>query len=309
MRIAVNNVHLDLGAGRRGTDMGPSAMYVAGLMARLEHIGHEVQSIESVGNFLMEAHDVGDPTARYLNVVLEVCTALKKEVFRQLNEGYFPLTLGGDHSQAIGSISGAAEFMKSTGKPLGVLWFDAHADMNTPETTPSGNIHGMPLAVLTGRGHSALLKLVGDEPALDPANVVIFAARDVDPQEADIVQESGVGVYAMSEIDYRGMRTCLDEAIERVTANTGGVHLSFDLDGVDPAQAPGVGTPVPGGMTLRESHLVCERVCASGKLVSMEMVELNPTLDTQNKTAKLAVWLIESALGRSILYGRAFRGK
>jgi arginase len=278
-------------------------------MARLRHVGHEVHAVESVGNFSMEARDVGDPKARYLDVVREVCTALKQEVIGQMRDSFFPLTLGGDHSQAIGSISGAAEYMKSKGESLGVLWFDAHADMNTPETTPSGNIHGMSLAVLTGRGHPDLLKIVGNQPALDPANVVIFAARDVDPEEADIVKESGVGIYTMSEIDYRGVRTCLDEAIERVTANTGGIHLSFDLDGVDPAQAPGVGTPVPGGMTLRESHLVCERVCASGKLVSMEMVEINPTLDTENKTAKLAVWLIESALGRSILYGRAFRGK
>jgi arginase len=244
-----------------------------------------------------------------LDVVREVCAELKQEVVRQMHDGFFPLTLGGDHSQAIGSVAGAAEYMKSTGEALGVLWFDAHPDMNTPETTPSGNIHGMSLAVLTGRGHPDLLKLVGEEPALDPANVAIFAARDVDPEEANVVKDSGVGIYTMSEIDYRGMRKCLDEAIERVTANTGGIHLSFDLDGVDPAQAPGVGTPVPGGMTLRESHLFCERVCASGKLVSMEMVEINPSLDTENRTAKLAVWLIESALGRSILYGRAFRGK
>ncbi len=301
MRIAVNKVHLDLGAGRRGTDMGPSAIYVAGLIARLEQLGHDVDTVESVGHFSMESRDVGDPKARFLDAVESVCSELKKDIFEQFSNGYFPLILGGDHSQAIGSIAGAAQYMKSRGKSLGVLWFDAHADMNTPATTPSGNIHGMSLAVLLGRGHPQLVKVAGEEPALEPENVVVFGARDVDPGEAELIQELGVRVYTMSELDYRGASTCLDEAIERVTIGTGGVHLSFDLDGVDPDQAPGVGTPVPGGLTLRESHMFCERINASQKLVSMEMVEVNPTLDIENRTAKLAVWLVESTLGRNIM--------
>jgi arginase len=301
MRIAVNNVHLDLGAGRRGTDMGPSAIYTAGLIDRLHALDHEVHSVESIGHIMMEASEVGDPSVRYLEVVEAVCGELQQNVLRQLQKGYFPLTLGGDHSQAIGSVAGAASYLKAKNKSLGVLWFDAHADMNTPDTSPSGNIHGMPLAVLIGQGHPELLDLVGPEPALKPEHTVIFGARDIDPREADFLRATGVRIFTMSEIDYRGVGRCLDEAIDRVSVGTGGIHLSFDLDGVDPSQAPGVGTPAPGGLTLRESHLFCERVGASGKLISMEMVELNPTLDTENQTAKLAVWLIESALGRNIL--------
>ncbi len=301
MKIAVNNVHLDLGAGRRGTDMGPSAMYIAGLVRRLEELAHDVETVDSIGHIMIEASEVGDPSVRFLDVVRQVCAELKGNVVRQLNHGYFPLTLGGDHSQAIGTVAGVAEYLKSRGQTLGVLWFDAHADMNTPETSPSGNIHGMPLAVLIGKGHPALLELVGPGRALDPEHAVIFGAREIDPREADFLQSTGVRIYTMGEIDYRGVGICVDEAIERVSVATDGIHLSFDLDGVDPSQAPGVGTPVPGGLTLRESHLFCERLCASGKLISMEVVELNPTLDTENKTAKLACWLIESALGRSIL--------
>lgn len=301
MRICVNNVQLDLGAGRRGTDMGPSAMYVAGLISRLERLGHEVTSVQSIGHTMIEASEEGDSQARFARAIGLVCAELKHNVAQQLQDGYFPLTLGGDHSQAIGSVAGAAAYMKSQGKELGVLWFDAHADLNTPRTSPSGNIHGMPLAVLIGEGHPELVKLIGDKPALLAENVVVFGARDVDPFEAEFARTKGVRIYSMSEIDYRGMRVCLDEAIAKVRHNTGGIHLSLDLDGVDPSQAPGVGTPVPGGLTLRESHLFCERLSAFEQLISMEMVELNPTLDTENKTAGLAVWLIESALGRSIL--------
>ena len=301
MRIAVNNVHLDLGAGRRGTDMGPSAMYIAGLISRLESLDHEVESIRSIGHIMMESSDVGDSSVRFLGVVRPVCEELKQNVERQLGNGYFPLTLGGDHSQAIGTVAGVASHLQRQNKSLGVLWFDAHADMNTPESSPSGNIHGMPLAVLIGKGHQELLDVVGAEPALCPEHVVIFGARDIDPRESEILKATGVRIYTMSEIDYRGVGICIDEAIERASSGTDGIHLSFDLDGVDPSQAPGVGTPVPGGLTLRESHLFCERLCSSGKLASMEVVELNPTLDHENKTARLAVWLIESALGRNIL--------
>ncbi len=301
MNIAVNNVHLDLGAGRRGTDMGPSALYIAGLVDRLTALDHQVETVQSIGHIMMESTQVGDPTVRFLDVVRSVCAELKENVIRQMGNGYFPLTLGGDHSQAIGSVAGAAQHLKSQNESLGVLWFDAHADMNTPETSPSGNIHGMPLAVLIGKGHPSLLDLVGKERALDPEHVVIFGARDIDPREAEFLKSIGVRIITMSEIDYRGVGLCIEEAIERVSVATGGIHLSFDLDGVDPSQAPGVGTPVPGGLTLRESHLFCERVCRSEKLISMELVELNPTLDEANKTAKLAVWLIESALGRKIL--------
>ena len=301
MKISVNNVHLDLGAGRRGTDMGPSAIYRAGLVDRLKELGHEVDSLESIGHIMMEATDVGDPSLRYLEKILPVCQELKENVVQQMGAGQFPLILGGDHSQSIGSVAGVASHLHAQSKSLGVLWFDAHADMNTHKTSPSGNIHGMSLAVLLGLGSDHLVGLSNPAPAVRPENVVIFGARDVDSGESDNIRATGTRIFTMSEIDYRGIGVCLDEAIDRVCCNTDGIHLSLDLDAVDPTHAPGVGTPVPGGFTLRESHLFCERVCGSGMLVSMEVVELNPTLDSENGTAKLAVWLIESALGRHIL--------
>jgi len=308
VKIAVNNVHLDLGAGRRGTDMGPSAMHVAGLVERLERLGNHVQSMANIGHINMEASDAGDPKARFLSVIHGVCHNLAEKVFQQMQAGYFPLVLGGDHSQAIGTVSGMARHLRESGGRLGVLWVDAHTDLNTPETSPTGNIHGMPLATLLGKGARQLVDIAGPTPALAAEHVVVFGARDVDAGEAEQARETGVRVYTMSEIDYRGMRTCLDEALARISEGTAGIHLSFDLDGVDPVEAPGTGTPVPGGLTLREAHLLCETLAKSGRLLSMEMVELNPTLDERNKTAKLAVWLIESALGRRILGQRAASG-
>lgn len=309
MKIAISNVYLDLGAGRRGTDMGPSAMYVAGLHDRLQRLGHEIAEVTNIGQVSMEANEVGNPHARFLPVIHSVCSELADNVEKQVGSGMFPLVLGGDHAQAMGTISGLTRHYKARGEKLGVFWVDAHADMNTPDTSPSGNIHGMPLAAMLGYGCEELVKLAGDEPALDAENVVIFGARDVDPTEVELVEKTGVRVYTMSEIDYRGMRTCLDEAMEIVTSGTCGVHLSFDLDGVNPEDAPGVGTPVPGGLTLRESHLICETLAKSEKLVGMEMVELNPTLDTRNKTGQLAVWFIESAMGRDILAPDARAGQ
>ena len=301
MRIAVTNVHLDLGAGRRGTDMGPSAIHVAGLLPQLKALGHEITEIHSLGTQSYEEIDHGTHSARFLPVIKRTCKKLADVVEEQAADGRIPLVLGGDHSQAIGTISGLARVFRRTNRRLGVLWVDAHTDMNTPETSPSGNIHGMPLATLLGRGVPELVALAGDEPALRARDVVVFGARDVDAAEGPVVKELGVRVYTMSELDRRGTAVCLQEAMAYLLAETDGLHLSFDLDGVDPSDAPGVGTPVPGGLSLRESHLVCEAVNRSGKLVGMEMVELNPTLDVRNKTGQLAVWLILSALGKQIL--------
>lgn len=302
MKISITNVHLDLGAGRRGTDMGPSAMHVAGLVPRLQQIGHEVVDVESIavgGSY--ESTSVGDPQARFLPAIRSVCERLADRVESNLENGYLPLVLGGDHAQAIGTISGLARFLRRRKMRVGVVWVDAHTDMNTPDTTPSGNIHGMPLAVLLGRGPASLVAIAGDEPALRPEDVAIIGARDVDAAEVPLVKELGVRVYPMSELDSRGTATCVREAVEIASAHTVGIHLSFDLDGVDPQDAPGVGTPVPGGLTLRESHLICETASRKGRLLGMEMVELNPTLDMQNKTGELAVWLIQSAMGKTIL--------
>ena len=300
-KIRITNVHLDLGAGRRGTDMGSSAMHVAGVVPALKKIGHEVVGMHNIGQISAEAAELGEKNARYLGVISEVCRDLAATVEGTLDQGEFPLVLGGDHSQAIGTISGMAKSLRRKNLDLGVFWCDAHTDMNTPDSSPSGNIHGMPLSVLLGRGLKELTSIAGRAPALKPENVVIFGVRQVDAKEAKIVKELGVRVYTMSEIDARGAPACLEEAMEILNKASGGIHLSFDLDGCDPMVAPGVGTPVPGGLNFRESHLVCEVLAKSGKLVGMEVVELNPTMDTENKTGKFAVWLIQSALGRTIL--------
>jgi arginase len=300
-KIRITNVHLDLGAGRRGTDMGSSAMHVAGVVPALKKLGHEVVGMHNIGQIAMEAAEIGEKNARYLGVISEVCRDLAGAVENTLDKGEFPLVLGGDHSQAIGTISGIAHHLRRKHQDLGVFWCDAHTDMNTPDTSPSGNIHGMPLSVLLGRGPKELTSISGHTPALKPENVVIFGVRQVDSREAKVVKELGVRVFTMSEIDARGASACLEEAVEILSRASGGIHLSYDLDGSDPSVAPGVGTPVPGGLNFRESHLVCEVLARTGKLVGMEVVELNPTMDSENKTGKFAVWLIQSALGRTIL--------
>lgn len=299
--IRITNVHLDLGAGRRGTDMGSSAMHVAGLLPALKKLGHHVVGVHNIGQIAMESAEVGNPHARYLNVINDICRELADSTEATLQAGEFPLVLGGDHSQAIGSIAGISRHLRRKGQALGVLWVDAHTDMNTPESSPSGNIHGMPLATLLGKGPAELVSISGNGPALQPEHVVVFGARDVDRSEAAIVKETGVRVFTMSEIDARGAGACLEEALGILGRASGGIHLSYDLDGSDPSVAPGTGTPIPGGLNFRESHLACEMVAKSGRLIGMEMVELNPTLDVENKTGKFAVWLIQSALGRTIL--------
>ncbi len=301
MNIAITQVHLDLGCGRRGTDMGPSAILVGGLVAGLEQIRHKVTSVETLTTPNAESLDAGNPRMRYLPVIADLCRQIANRVERQLDEGHFPLVLGGDHAQAIGTISGMARHFRRQGKKLGVVWVDAHTDMNTPETTPSGNIHGMPLAVLLGHGPRELVSIAGDRPALEAAHVVVLGARDVDPDEARFVQSVGVRVFTMTEIDARGTGLCAWEAFERALSGTAGVHLSFDLDAVDPEYAPGVGTPVSGGLTLREARLICECAAAGSGLVGMEVAELNPTCDLANRTGRLAAGLIHSALGKQIL--------
>lgn len=302
MDIALTNVHLDLGAGRRGTDMGPSALHVAGLVPALRRLGHTVEAIESIGTPSFEERKHGDRNVRFLHEVSRVVRLLADRTEAAMDAGRFPLVLGGDHSIAIGTITGMVRSMRKRGKRLGVIWVDAHSDMNTPETSPSGNIHGMPVACLLGNGPAELTTaLLDGEPALRSEDVVLVGIRDVDPREAETVRRMGVRAYTMSELDLRGTPTCLREAFAHLSDHTDSIHLSFDLDGVDPAEAPGVGTPVPGGLSLRESHLLCELAAQTGQLVGMEMVELNPTRDVHNKTGELARWLIESALGRSIL--------
>ncbi len=299
--IVIGNVHMDLGAGRRGVDMGPSAIHVAGLKAGVEELGLTVAETFALRVRSQEMLDVGDERARFLPEILQVCGRLADRVEAAMEAGHLPIVLGGDHSVAIGTISGISRYWKKRGKRIGVLWVDAHTDINTPETSPTGNIHGMPLAVLLGHGPPELVALAGDTPALDPRNVCVMGARDVDAGERAFVKEHGLRVYSMSELDERGTALCAREAVERCLDGTVGIHLSFDLDGVDPQHAPGVGTAVGGGLDLRESHLICEKVAATGKVLGVEMVELNPVLDEANRTGRLAVWLLLSALGKTIL--------
>ena len=299
--VAVLGVPLDLGAGRRGVDMGPSAMRVAGLNARLEALGYRVEDLGNVAVEQPESSKVGPQNARYLKPIAATCRALADRVERAMRQGRFPMVLGGDHSVAVGTVNGVAAWHRRTGRRIGVIWLDAHTDMNTPETSPSGNVHGMPLACLVGSGPRELTHLRGVSPVLDPRNVVLVGIRDVDLTERPVVRESGVTVFTMRDIDERGMRAVMTDAITIASRGATGIHLSLDMDGIDPDEAPGVGTPVRGGLSYREAHLAMEMLCDSRLLCSMEMVEVNPVLDVANRTAQLAVELALSAMGKRIL--------
>ena len=298
--VGLISVSLDLGAGRRGVDMGHSAIRIAGLRPELEALGYRIREVGGVTASQPELSEQGESSTKYLDEVTDVCRATRDHVRSALEAGCFPLILGGDHALTIGSGTGVAGHYREKGEKIGVLWVDAHTDMNTPETTPSGNIHGMPLSVLLGRGANSLTALC-DGPAVSPEHVCVLGARSIDPTEAPWVRESGIRVITMTEIDERGVNVCVDEAFEITTSGTAGVHMSFDLDSIDPRVAPGVGTPVRGGLTYREAHLICEKADRTGKLLGMDMVELNPVLDLENTTARLAVELIASALGKTIL--------
>ena len=299
--IAVIGVPLDLGAGRRGVDMGPSAVRVANLNARLAELGYQVEDLGNVPVVQRESQTEGDPKAKYLAQITETCTRLAQMVAGAMSAGKFPLVLGGDHSAAIGTVSGVSQYFRSREEKLGMVWIDAHTDMNTPSSSPSGNVHGMPLACCVGLGPPELSNIFGYLPKIDPANVALVGIRSVDQKERDNVQRSGVHAFTMRDIDERGMRSVIEEAIEVASRGTAGIHLSLDMDAVDPDEAPGVGTPVRGGITYREAHLAMETLGDTGRLTSMEVVEVNPVIDEANRTAILAVELIMSAMGKRIL--------
>ena len=299
--IAMRGVPMDLGGGRRGVDMGPSAIRIAGLEGRVRNLGLE---FEDLGNIPVDQPESLDPTdtgARFLDEITGACGELRDRVGELLQRGCFPLVIGGDHSIACGTVAGISRYHHEREEKVGLIWFDAHADMNTPETSPSGNIHGMPLAACLGRGPAALTELAGNSPIVSPENAVLVGVRSVDADERRLVKEIGLEVFTMREIDMRGIHEVMKRAIEIATRGTAGFHLSFDLDGTDPSVAPGVGTPVPGGTTWRESHLVMEHSAASGAMLGLEMTESNPILDDGNQTAQAAVELILSALGKSVL--------
>jgi arginase len=301
-RIRIIGVPLDMGASRRGVDMGPSAMRVAGLEARLEALGHQVTDCGNIRVEIAETQTWGSDNARYLAQIAETCTRTADSVVKTLDDGMTPLVLGGDHSLAAGSVSGVSRFYRKQNQKIGVVWIDAHSDINTPETSPSGNVHGMPLAALLGLGPEPLGSIYGYAPKIDPENTVLIGVRDIDAAERANIRRAGVAeVYTMRDIDERGMRAVMEEALRAAGRGTAGYHVSLDMDWIDPEDAPGVGTPVRGGATYREAHLAMEILADHGRLLSFEIVEVNPVIDEHNRTADLAVELACSAFGKKIL--------
>ena len=298
MELEIIGAPIDFGAGRRGVEMGPAAIRLAGLVDRLDALGHDVHDAGNVGVPLRERARVGDPKIRYLDLILPVQVQIAEAVTAAIGRNRFPLVLGGDHSIGLGSIAAVARDRK-----IGVIWIDTHGDFNTHETTESGNVHGMPLAALAGYGHPELVSVGGwrgSEPAVNPKNIVVVGARDLDNAERELMRKAGITVYSMSVVDRYGLRRVMESAIEMATAGTEGLYASFDLDVMDPTIAPGVGTPIPGGVSGREGHLAMELLAQSGQLMGLDMVEVNPILDERNRTAELTVDLILSALGKRV---------
>jgi arginase len=298
MQIDIVGVPLDFGSGRRGVDMGPSAIRYADLRKGLEALGHQVIDYGNLAVPVSETCQVGDPSLRYLEPIVQVQQLLAERVASSVAEGHLPLVLGGDHTSALGSVAGAARHRK-----LGLIWLDAHGDFNTAETSPSGNIHGMPLSALCGYGADALVTLGGtdsSEAKLAPHNIAVVGARSLDPQEKQLLRSAGVAVYSMEMVDRLGIVETMQRAIELACRGTDGIYLSLDLDVLDPVFAPGVGTPVTGGLTFREAHLAVELLAETKRLIGMDLVEVNPILDKSNMTAELAVQLALSAFGKRI---------
>jgi len=300
-KIRVIGVPLDLGQSRRGVDMGPSAVRVAGLEARLEALGHVVEDGGNVAVAMAEQKKEGDPHAKYLKEITATCTKHAELVLKTLEAGKVPLALGGDHSVAAGTVAGVAEFYRRQNQKIGLIWIDAHTDVNTPDSSPSGNVHGMPLAAIMGLGPPELANIFGFSPKVSAENCVLVGVRDIDAIEKENVHRAGIKVLTMRDIDERGMRTVMEEALRAAGRGTAGYHVSLDMDWVDPEDAPGVGTPVRGGATYREAHLAMEIIADHGRLLSFEIVEVNPVIDEHNQTADLAVELALSAFGKKIL--------
>ena len=299
--VDIIGVPTDLGANIRGAIMGPSAIRICHIKEKIEKLGIEVKDQGDITIPVRESLSTDAAQEKYLSAIHDLCARLEKEVFDSLSRGSIPLTLGGDHSLAIGSISGVSRYYAEQQKDIGLLWVDAHGDINTPESSPSGNIHGMPLAALLGEGHSRLTSIGSSDPKIKPENVVLMGIRTIDGKERDMLRDSGIRYYTMREIDERGMYTVMQEALGILNKCSGGIHLSFDIDAMDPLHAPGVSTPESGGLSLREAHLVLEMLADTKKLKSMDFVELNPFNDISHKTSILCVDLVLSALGKSIV--------
>ncbi|MGE5813050.1 MAG: arginase [Acidobacteriota bacterium] len=299
--IHIIGVPLDLGGNRRGVDMGPSALRIAGLHEKLETLGYTVVERGDIATPIPEVKSAGDPRKRYVREIARVCQKLYETSLSALEKGGIPLVLGGDHSLAVGSIGAPAEFARRQDKPLGLLWVDAHGDMNTPATSPSGNVHGMPLAALLGSEPAELARIGNFAPKVVPEKTVLIGIRNLDDVEKKAVRDSRVHVFTMKDIDRQGIASVMEQAINIAAAGTAGIHVSFDLDVCDPTIAAGVGTPVKGGLDYREAHVVMEMIAESAMLTSLDLVEVNPILDVQNQTAVLGVELAASAFGLKIL--------
>jgi arginase len=299
--VHIIGVPLDLGGGRRGVDMGPSAVRIAGLGERLSGLGLQVRDEGNLESPIQETLEPGDPKQKYLAPIAVVCQALHDRALAALRGGGTPVVLGGDHSLGAGSVAATAAHARERGGEIGLLWVDAHGDMNTPETTLSGNVHGMPLAALLGGNPAALAQVGGFAPKVRPEHTVLIGVRNLDEREKKAVRASGVHVFTMKDIDRQGIAAVTEQAIALASAGTLGLHVSFDVDVCDPAIAPGVGTPVKGGLDYREAHMLLEMVSDAGLLLALDLVEVNPVLDVQNATAVLAAELAASAFGMEIL--------
>lgn len=299
--VDIAGVPLDLGAGRRGVDMGPSAFRIANIGHRIASLGFQVNDQGDIPVPIPETIGVQNQRARYAKEIGAVCERLYLQVRNSVLSGHIALSLGGDHSLAAGSIAGSASAMRERDRPLAVLWVDAHADMNTPESSLSGNVHGMPLACILGKGPSELANIGSFSPKVDPARCAVVGLRNLDEREKEIVRQSGVHAFTMKDIDRHGMASVMERALASICGGGAALHVSFDMDGVDPTISPGVGTPVQGGLSYREAHFLMEMVADSQRLVALDVVEVNPILDHQNQTAILGSELILSALGKEIL--------
>ena len=301
-RIRIIGAPLDLGAGHRGVDMGPSAFRVAEIHNAVRALGIEVEDLGDIDAHVAETRDPGNPRLKYLKEIRAMCVTLRNVVTKTMGEGILPVVLGGDHSIAMGTIAGVARHFRRRKEKAGLVWFDAHADANTEHTSPTGNIHGMPMAVCLGLGAKDLLSIYDAKgPMIDGERAAIIGLRSVDIKERANVSQVGIGAFTMRHLDERGMRSVMEAAIQRALNGTAGIHVSIDLDAVDPEEAPGVGTPSPGGIGYREMHLAMEMLADTNSVASVELVEVNPVLDRANQTAKLGVELLCSLLGKKIL--------
>jgi arginase len=300
-KVSIIGFPMDLGAGRRGVDMGPSALRIAGLQSKLENLGYEVHDTGDIKIEIMEKQSVQNFKLKYLNEILKTSKLLASKVEKVLDRGEFPLCIGGDHSMALGTIAGISSYCRRKRLKLGVIWIDAHTDMNTEETTPTGNIHGMPLAASLGIGNERLVNLNGFSPKLDPQNCALIGIRSIDDAEKKTIKNMKIPISTMADIDKTGIYRIMVKVLKHFRESVDHIHISFDVDSVDPIVASGVGTPVPGGLSYREAHLVMESIAECGCMSSLEVTEVNPILDSQNKTAVFTTDLIASSMGQRIL--------